>query len=231
MDVNVGNSPKAQMPHASRSKYLGKILGNRRSEFVTNAEISHFVTSVSPRFSRVSDGNTWVVCWKRSQQACPSRWVFEQLEEHTSGQSRYYLECECLLALSSDTEKLQRAAKDRHRRRSCVGFQATSVGAKKLCGKKLLLVHLRGVLCKFRLFKVRLLEPELPSDCFSGPSCRVLYCTHEPRDCHLWSSLLFLSDLKQIVQPHQFSRALWPQDYGILIRNSGHYFLWFPSCP
>lgn len=57
VDVSIGNSPEAQTSHASRGKYLGKILGNRRSECVTNAKICHFLTSVSPKFSRVSNGN------------------------------------------------------------------------------------------------------------------------------------------------------------------------------
>lgn len=91
--------------HASRSKHLGKILGNRGSEFVTNAKICHFVTSMFPKLSRVSDGDTLVMCWEWCQQACPSRWALEQLEEHANGQTRYFLECEHSLALNG-TEKL-----------------------------------------------------------------------------------------------------------------------------
>lgn len=189
MDVSVGNSPKAQTPHASRSKYLGKTLGNRRSEFVTNAKICHFVTSVPPKFSRVSDGKTWVVCWVWSQQACPSRWAPEQLEEHANGQTRHYLERERLLALS-DTEELWRAAKDRHRRQSRVGFQSNICGCKKALGEKVTLGSLDGgqdfggVFSFANLDYLRLgywEEPELPGDCFSGPGCGVLHCAHEPK--------------------------------------------------
>lgn len=57
VDVSIGNSPETKTSHASRGKYLGKILGNRWSECVTNAKICHFLTSVSPKFSRVSSGN------------------------------------------------------------------------------------------------------------------------------------------------------------------------------
>lgn len=203
MDVSVGNSPKAQTPHASRSKYLGKILGNRRSEFVTNAKICHFVTGVSPKFSRGSDANTWVVCWEWSQQACPGRWAPEQLEEHTNGQNRYYLECERLLALN-DTEKLWRAAKDQHRRQSRVSFQSNICGCKEALGEKVTPAslggdNLRGVFSFANLDCLGLgywEEPKLPGDCFSGPGCRVLRCTHRPKDP---SSLV------------QRASSVWPQ--------------------
>ena len=145
------------------------------------------VTSGSPKFSRVSDGKTWVVCWEWSQQACPSRWALEQLEEYVNGQTRYCLECERLLALN-DTEKLWRATKDRHRQWSHVGFQSNVCRCRKALGEKVTLGSLgggRGVFSFVNLDYLRLgywEEPELPGDCFSGPGCRVLYYTHEPKD-------------------------------------------------
>lgn len=55
MDVSVGNSPKAQMPHASRSKYLEKILGTDR---VKLSQMQRFVTS-SPVCPQVLQSKWW----------------------------------------------------------------------------------------------------------------------------------------------------------------------------
>lgn len=82
MDVSIGNSPEAQTSHASRGKYLGKILGNRRSECVTNAEFCHFLTSVSPKFSRVSVETLGRVQWVKPAS------LSEQMGSQAAGGTR-----------------------------------------------------------------------------------------------------------------------------------------------
>lgn len=86
----------------------------------------------------------WVMCSEWSQQFCLSRWALKQLEEHANGQTRYRLQCEHLLALS-DTEKLQRVAKDWHRLWSRIGSQSNICRCKKALEEKVILGTLGGM--------------------------------------------------------------------------------------
>lgn len=136
----------------------------------------------------------WVVCSEWSQQACLTRWALKQLEEHANGQTRYYLECERLLALN-DTEKLQRAAEDWHRLWSHIDSQSKICRCKKALGEKATLGTLGGVVggrvCLHGIFSFKDLdylksgyweEPELPNDGISGPGCGGLHCMDKPRN-------------------------------------------------
>lgn len=82
--------------------------------------------------------------------------------------------------------------------------RATSAGARRLWGEKVTPAslggdNLRGVFSFANLDYLGLgywEEPKLPGDCFSGPGCRVLRCTHKPKD---QSSLV------------QRASSVWPQ--------------------
>lgn len=132
------------MSHASRGKYLGKILGSRWNECVINLSLPH---QCVPQVLQGKQWKHWVMCSEWSQQSCLSRWALKQLEEHANGQTRYCLECEHLLAVS-DTEKLQRVAKDWHRLWSYIGSQSNICRCKKALGEKVTLGTFGGVVAR-----------------------------------------------------------------------------------
>lgn len=75
------------------------------------------------------------------------------------------------------------------------------------------------LLCKCRVFNVTGASQWL----LSWPLWRSA-ALHTPARRSVISGLLcFLSALEQITWPHSFSGPLWPQDCGILIRNSGQH--------
>lgn len=164
MDVSVGNSPKAQMPHASRSKYLEKILGTDR---VKLSQMQRFVT-LSPVCPQVLQSK-W---WKHLGSVLRARptSLSEQMGSRAAGGPCKWSDQILLGVWTLDWHSIQKNYRERLKigkdGGASLASRATSVGARMFWRKKLLLSHLGWeggltwcfLLCKLRLCKVRLLR-------------------------------------------------------------------------
>lgn len=87
-----------QTSHASRSKYLGKTLGNSQ-------EWMHHKCRDLSVYQQCKQWRYLGHVLRMKPGSLLSRWALEQLEEHTNGQTGYYLDCKSLLTLA-DTEEV-----------------------------------------------------------------------------------------------------------------------------